>query len=209
MAENKIPAAKIFCVGFQKTGTTSLRDALRQLGYSITSVYGRDLPIEELRKQIVPLGLEIAKDHDVMADMPWPLIYKEFDKAYPGTKFIHTVRDTDSWYRSIVGHFGERPDIIQQLVYGDDAATPIGNEARYKEVYEAHNAEVLDYFKDRPDDFIVMSLQDGDGWAKLGAFIGREDVPDGPFVRSNTAADKYTLKRRIRNKVRRVKRLFS
>ncbi|MEL7319154.1 MAG: sulfotransferase, partial [Pseudomonadota bacterium] len=44
---------KVFCIGFQKTGTSSLREALTRLGYRVTGVFGRDMALEELRETFV------------------------------------------------------------------------------------------------------------------------------------------------------------
>lgn len=193
---------KIFCIGFQKTGTSSMRDALQQLGWSVTGVFGRQTPLPELRESYVETGLAIAHEFDAVEDMPWPLMFRELDAAFPGAKFILTIRDTERWYRSIHDHFGPKPYHIQQLTYGEEAGSPVGHEMRYKSVYEAHNAAVLDYFADRPADLLVMRLEQGDGWAKLGAFLSVE-VPDGPFVRTNSSRQRRSLGARIRKRLHR------
>jgi hypothetical protein len=113
------------------------------------------------------------------------------------------VRDTDKWYRSIASHFGANAYHIQQLTYGDDAPAPVGHEARYKEVYEAHNRAVSEYFSGRPQDLLVMELEKGDGWAKLGAFLN-VPVPDGPFVRTNTSTQRASFLQRVRKKLHRM-----
>lgn len=187
---------KVFCIGFQKTGTSSMRDALEQLGYRVTGVFGRQTPLTELRETFVATGLEIADQYDAVEDMPWPLMFRELDAQFPGSKFILTLRETDRWYKSIADHFGPNPYHIQQLTYGDDAPAPVGHESRYREVYERHNREVLDYFADRPQDLLIMRLEQGDGWDKLGAFLG-ETVPGGPFVRTNSSRQRKTLSQRI------------
>lgn len=192
---------RVFCIGFQKTGTSSMRDALQQLGYRVEGVFGRQTPLAELRETYVQTGLDIARGCDAVEDMPWPLMFRELDAAFPGSKFILTTRNTDRWYTSITAHFGPRPYHIQQLTYGDDAGTPVGNEARYKQVYDAHNAAVLAYFEGRPADLLVMDLEQGDGWKKLGDFLGIE-VADEPFVRTNSASQRGTLVNRIRRKLR-------
>ncbi len=194
---------KVFCIGFQKTGTSSMRDALQQLGFRVAGVYGRDKTLAELRRTYVAEGLKLAESYDSVEDMPWPLIYRELDTAFPGSKFVLTVRDTDKWYRSIASHFGANGYHIQQLTYGEDAPAPVGHEQRYREVYERHNREVLDYFAGRPDDLLVMELEKGAGWAELGSFL-QVPVPDGPFVRTNTSRQRGTLVERIRKKLFRM-----
>lgn len=194
---------KVFCIGFQKTGTSSMRDALRQLGYRVAGVYGREGTLAELHRSYVEDGLALVREYDAVEDMPWPLLFRELDAAFPGSKFILTLRDTDRWYKSIARHFGSSPHHIQQLTYGADAPAPVGHEARYREVYEAHNAAVRQYFADRPADLLVMQLENGDGWEKLGAFLG-VPVPQGPFIRTNTAGQRSSLVQRIRKKLYRL-----
>ena len=204
MSSGEPHTGKVFCIGFQKTGTSSLRDALAELGYSVTGVFGRDVPLAELRDTYVERGLEIAARFDAVEDMPWPLMFRELDHAYPGSKFILTIRDTDRWYKSIAGHFGANPYHIQQLTYGEDAPAPVGHEERYREVYDAHNEAVRTYFADRPDDLLEFWLERGHGWAELGAFLGRDDVPEGPFVHTNSIKQRRSIAYRIRAKLIRL-----
>lgn len=204
---NAVPvqhSAKVFCIGFQKTGTSSLRDALSSLGYNVCGVFGRDVPLETLKATFVERGLELAEQYDAVEDMPWPLMFADLDRKFPGSKFILTVRDTDRWYRSIANHFGDNPYHIQQLTYGDDAPAPVGHEARYREVYEAHNAAVRSYFADRPNDFLEFHIEKGHGWAELAQLLGRVDLPEGPFVHTNSQTQRHSLVNRVRRKLIRL-----
>jgi hypothetical protein len=206
------PKTKVFCIGFQKTGTSSMRDALKSIGYRVAGHYGTDLPLEELRTRYVAMGLAMAKDYDAVQDMPWALIYRELDAAFPGAKFIYTMRDADNWINSMVKHFETRPSSVRQLTYGAEYPCPAGNEEAYKKVYLEHRSAVMDYFAGRPDDFLTMDLERGDGWAELGAFLGLKDVPQGPFVHSNPAEMRETLsyrlstlKNRVANRLKRIR----
>ena len=189
--------AKVFCIGFQKTGTSSMRDALQHLGYRVADYFGTDLPFEELRECYVDKGLEILQQYDSVQDMPWPLMYRELDEAYPGSKFIYTERDPANWLRSMVKHFGTKPSSVRQLTYGEAYPCPEGNEERYKQVYLEHGAAVKAYFAERSCDFIVIDLEKGHGWPELGAFLGLKEIPTGPFVHSNKAEMRDTLPYRL------------
>jgi len=202
------PKAKVFGIGFQKTGTSSLGKALEQNGYSVIDFYGTELPLDELRATYVARGLELARQYDAVQDMPWPLMFRELDQAFPRAKFVLTVRDTDSWYKSMVNHFGTTPTPIRQLTYGEDAPAPVGQEARYREVYEAHSRTVQDYFANRPGDLLVMDLEAGDGWPELGPFLGLASIPQGPFVHANPAAMRQTLGYRLKRRIYQVRRLL-
>jgi hypothetical protein len=177
---------KVFCIGFQKTGTSSMEKALQHLGYRVAGVFGQRTSLDELQRTYLDIGLKLAAANDAVQDMPFPLMFRELDEAFPGSRFVLTVRDTDSWYRSISSHFNDTPSGLQQLTYGEDAPAPLGYEARYKQVYEAHNSAVQDHFVGRPDALLVMDLQKGDGWEQLCPFIG-ERVPDVPFAHANAA----------------------
>lgn len=190
----------MFCIGFQKTGTSSLRDALEFLGYSVAGVFGRTIELSELRRCFVEVGLEIAKRYDAVEDMPWPLMFRELDAAFPGSKFILSVRDEDRWYESIADHFGSTPYHLQQLTYGDDAPAPVGHETRYREVFNLHYAAVRDYFEDRPGDLLEMNLSGGDGWEKLCHFLGLTQ-PATPFPRTNSAKQRRSLLNRARKRL--------
>lgn len=191
---------KVFCIGFQKTGTTSLYAALQTLGYKTAAVAGRDWPAERLAAEGAQLCVETARDFDAAQDMPWPLFFRELDEAYPGSKFILTVRDPEKWFDSIEGHFGANEGEMQAFVYGRDAAAPAGNKARYLETLRNHEAAVRAYFSDRPQDLLVMNLESGDSWKELCAFLGAP-VPAAPFPVRNQAKARKTLSFRVRRKV--------
>lgn len=194
---------KVFCIGFQKTGTTSLFAALTTLGYRTAAVVGRDWPAERLAAEGASLCIETARDFDAAQDMPWPLFFRELDRAFPGSKFILTVRNPESWFHSIEKHFGANPEEMQAFTYGRDAAAPAGNRARYLDVYARHERNVRAHFAGRPNDLLVMNLEAGDGWRELCGFLGGK-IPTEPFPVKNRSDGRKTLSFRIRRKVGRL-----
>lgn len=198
MASSSRP--KVFCIGFQKTGTTSLYAALQTLGYKTAAVAGRDWTAERLAADGANLCIETARNYDAAQDMPWPVFFRDLDAAYPGSKFILTVRDPEKWFASIEGHFGANEGEMQAFIYGRDAAAPAGNKARYIETLRRHEAGVRAHFVERPNDLLVMDLEAGAGWQELCAFLGAP-VPAEPFPARNKASDRKTLSFRVRRKV--------
>ncbi len=194
---------KVFCIGFQKTGTTSIHAALEMLGYRTAAVVGRDWSAERLRDEGAGLCIDTARDHDAAQDMPWPIFFRDLDAAFPGAKFILTVRDPEKWFASIEGHFGANDGEMQAFVYGRDAAAPAGNKARYLETLAAHEAAVRAHFAERPGDLLVIDLEAGDGWERLCAFL-KAPVPAAPFPARNKASVRKTLSFRVRRKVGRI-----
>jgi len=176
---------KVFCIGFQKTGTTSLGNALEMLGYRVTGPTGLTLP--DIPNNIHNFIYEVVEsgEYDAFQDNPWPVLYKELDARYPGSKFILTLRDTPSWLSSIVRHFGRgRNSPMRIWIYG--CGCPEGNEEIYTDRFERHNREVLEYFQHRPNDLLVMNLSEGDGWDELCPFLGKR-IPSKPFPHANKA----------------------
>lgn len=190
---------KIFCLGFQKTGTTSLYAALTTLGYRVTGSVCVDWELEKLQAEGLQHCIDVMTDFDAAEDMPWPLFYRELDEAFPGSKFILTVRESESWFSSLDNHFGEVDTPLSALTYSKEFSTARGNKDRYIARYERHNAEVREYFKNRSGDFLEMSLADGDGWDELCALLGKS-IPPTPFPAKNKSTDRKSLAYRLKRK---------
>lgn len=171
--------AKVFCIGFHRTGTKSLGHALEQLGYRVVGPVGAQDP--SIAQRAVATALASATDFDAFNDNPWPLLYKTLDATFPGSRFILTVRDEQRWLRSVIAYFGNKDTPMRRWIYG--AGTPLGNEETYLARYRRHNADVQAYFADR-DDFLVLDLEHGHGWAELHGFLDLA-VPDQPFPHLN------------------------
>ena len=97
--------SKIFCIGFQKTGTKSLGIALNVLGYRVCGLVGTKDP--DIAKNGLPLIHSLIPSYEAFRDNPWPLFYEDLDRWYPGSRFIFTVRSPDAWIDSAVAHFGD------------------------------------------------------------------------------------------------------
>lgn len=174
---------KVFVIGFQKTGTTSLEHALQYLGYR---VYGGD---KNLLKFDDPQSLNdyiqsLMKNWDAVQDMPWPLFYKELFQLFPNAKYILTIRPTEKWIRSVVKYFASIRVPMHQKIY--DVPCAEGYEDRYIEVYDEHNHNVESFFRDK-DNFIIMEQGRNFDYHTLCKFLEIEDIPklDFPHARNN------------------------
>jgi len=170
-------AAKyVWGIGLSRTGTTSLAQALNILGYK-TIHY--------------PLYFEEIKGFRAATDITILLWLETLDKKYPGSKFIWTERDINSWLTSCEKHLAEsNPDArmleIRQQCYG---CTDF-NEKLYLKAYKHHLAKLEDYFCDRPEDFLKINITTGQGWELLCPFLGKP-IPKKPFPHlHNSARDK-------------------
>jgi sulfotransferase family protein len=167
---------KVFGIGFQRTGTKTLGAALEILGYRVTGPNGHRDP--KIRETVYQKAFGLVPKFDAFKDNPWPVLYRELDERWPGSKFILTLRPTEDWIMSAVGHFGSISRPLEEWIYG--VGYPEGNEDVYIQRYERHNREVIEYFAERPDDFLVLRVTEGEGWEKLCPFLGK-DVPDVAF----------------------------
>ncbi|HET9068577.1 MAG TPA: sulfotransferase [Amaricoccus sp.] len=173
-------SGKVFCVGFQKTGTTTMMHALTELGYRVTGPnHVRD---KDIARKLGRITTELSHRYDAFQDNPWPLVYREMDALHPGSKFILTLRDEQKWYDSFSNHFDGRDRTpMAELIYGTH---PEGDAEYYKARLRRHNDEVRAYFRDRPDDLLVIDVARDSRWEPLCAFLGKP-VPAKPFPHSN------------------------
>jgi len=180
---------KVFGIGLSKTGTTSLARALDILGYRTRDYLGVD---RYIAGDLSSVNLEEIDTNDAFTDTPIPSFYKQLDKHYPNSKFILTTRDMDGWLKSCKKQFTERivsrqNEATSQLhtdLYGCFAF----DQEKYASGYTRHVNGVLDYFKDRPEDLLVVDICGGEqNWVKLSAFLERP-VPDIPFPVTNVSA---------------------
>lgn len=171
---------KVFCIGLGKSGTRSMGEALRILGYRVGSQFGvRDPDIEA---HALGTALALATGSDAFIGNPWTILYRELDTTFPDSKFILTVRPVERWIASVVAYFGGEGTPMREWIYGYGA--PLGNEDAYVERYRRHNRTVADYFHGRGEDFMIMDLEAGDGWEKLCEFLG-SSPPSVPFPHLN------------------------
>jgi Sulfotransferase domain len=185
---------KVFGIGFRKTATTSLANALTHLGYRVTGPNWVDNP--NIAEEVYKLAFDLANRFDAFQDNPWPILYKELDRKFPGSKFILTLRPSDEWVRSVVNHFTEEETSMRKWIYG--VGRPKGNENVYLARYERHNHEVIEYFKDRGEQLLVLNITAGEGWTKLCPFLD-EPIPAIPFPRANMAAVREKNDKRNKN----------
>lgn len=96
---------KVFCIGYGKTGTTTLEKVLSDLGYKMPDQAKQEkLVVEELfRGNYEPL-FALCKEYDAFQDMPFSqgVTYAILDAMFPGSKFILSIRESDAWFESLV-----------------------------------------------------------------------------------------------------------
>lgn len=184
---------RIFGIGLHKTATTSLAAALDQLGFNTAHWHSAQWAkavseqIEEGR------GRSTAVEHFyALVDLPIGPYFRELDQGYPGSKFILTVRDLADWLDSAERHWGRYyeaawkndpfSNTLHRKIYGraDFDRQTMG------ERYMRHTAEVLEHFRHRSGDLLVMDMNRGAGWAELCGFLGMS-APSVPYPVEHTS----------------------
>lgn len=178
---------KVFCIGLNKTATTSLHEALETLGirglhWGGPATRGQ---IERAMAEGRPLvddfeGYDAFSDIQVLSDN-----FELLDRQYPGSKFILTTRDLESWLESRQRHVLRNVARKQLGQYDGDFLTM--DDAAWAKQYHEHHARVHAYFADRPGDLLVMDIEAGDGYEVLCPFLGLP-IPDEPFPWSHRGA---------------------
>jgi hypothetical protein len=167
--------AKIFGIGLSRSGTTSLTEALKILGYS--AIHS-------------PTTLGQVRRHDAATDTSVADNFERLDQLFPGSKFIHTFRTKERWLQScerfwllMQPRFDESfllTELHKQL-YG----TATFDREQFAAAYERHQARVQRYFESRPQDLLQLSVDALDKpWLPICDFLGRP-LPQQEFPRSH------------------------
>ena len=194
---------KIFCIGLNKTGTTSLQKEMLIQGFTVGSQRQAALLFDDWVKRDFRRIIRYCRTAQFFQDSPFSLPYTfiALDQAFPGSKFILMVRDdAEQWYKSLTRFHsklwgnGKIPTAqdLKNAVREDLKGTPMyrgrpyhtcfhvhdvpKNDPYKKEMlidyYETHNKNVKDYFRHRPDDFLVINLKKSEDYGRFCQFIG-------------------------------------
>lgn len=204
---NRVIKNKIFVIGHNKTGTSSITTNIMDLGFKI----GNQRKSESFLKSYLSGDfsgiINHAKSADAFKDVPFSLknTYKHLDSSFPNSKFILTIRDNEyEWYDSVIKsrkmeNHGKIPnsDELKRRIYGyknflydfftgvyKTNDNDLFNKKKLTEYYLTHNQEVIEYFKDRPNDLLVINLKEPNGYEKFCTFLGIEDS-NGKFYHLN------------------------
>ena len=189
--------AKVFCIGLNKTGTTSMAKTLNDLGYIVGSQRLAELLLDDWGNRDFRSLINYCYTAQAFQDIPFslPYTFQALDGYFPYSKFILTVRDnSEQWYNSLTQFhakfFGKGkiptindlkeadyiyPGYIYKLfmwTFNTPEEDPY-NKNMLISNYEIYNAVVQDYFKFRPDAFLMINLSESDSYQKLCEFLGK------------------------------------
>jgi hypothetical protein len=189
--------AKVFGIGSARTGSTSLAEAMHSFGYRIGNQAEAELLIDDWSVRDFRRIVRYCQNADAFQDVPFSLDYTyiALDQAFPGSQFILTVRGSaDEWFESLkrlhtrlagTGQLPTATDLKEityrepgwlwkatTLIYGIEDESLLYDRRLFISNYEGHRDAVVEYFRYRKDDLLVLDVSKPTAMQTLGAFLG-------------------------------------
>ena len=189
---------KVFCIGQNKTGTTSLKVALKDFGYKIGNQPKAELLIENWYQRDFKSIIDYCQTAQAFQDIPFslPYTYQHLDTYFKNAKFILTERDDpEQWYNSLVkfhsklwsdGESIPTASDLKKATYRYAGYAYIANRYIYntpendlynKDIlikkYIEYNKNVKHYFESRPEKLLVINVSNSSDYSKLCAFLNQ------------------------------------
>jgi hypothetical protein len=187
---------KIFCIGLNKTGTTSLKVFFSSLGYKVGEQHEAESLLNEVQNGNHKSLFKYIDKAQFFQDYPFsaPSAYKFLDQKYPDAKFILSVRNSpEDWYKSLVKFHsikfnnGDTPTVSSlkntnyiykgwiweflSKVYGFKENEKIYDKDLLINLYRTHIIDVKEYFKGREDKLLIINLEEEDGVDRIYDFL--------------------------------------
>lgn len=188
---------KVFGIGANKTGTTSLKTAMADLGFIIGSQKKAENFLYDWGNRDFHRIIKFCYSAQFFQDIPFslPFTYIVLDQEFPGSKFILTIRnDSEEWYNSLIkyhslkwGSGNEIPNMkeLKASSYRSqgwawdalEIACNVAEDDPYNKnhlisYYENHNHAVEEYFRNRPQDLLILNPSEKNAMKKLCDFLG-------------------------------------
>ncbi|CEP19064.1 hypothetical protein [Parasitella parasitica] len=213
---------KVLGAGFGRTGTKSLRNALNQLGYTthhmenvlMDSTQDAEIFENAYKNPEDPVDWTRAyKGYNAAVDWPSTAFFDRLYKLNPDAKVILTIRDPESWHRSVCNTIHEWPAVDdtwpKQILKARKMARVVVRDGELGgENIEGRKDELIEKFKKhiehvkatvKPENLLIMTL--GDGWEKLCPHLGLDIPEDVPYPHANKGEDFKKLLESVKNEV--------
>ena len=213
---------KIIGAGFGRTGTTSLKAALEELGfdpsYSLTEVFAHPEHVEfweaARRGDRVDWDRFLA-DYEVAVDWPACSFYEELMEAFRGASVVLTIRDPEPWYESMRATIhqlrkltnGPLPrwafTLAEIFVPGPTGVARLADQLVWEDVFDGHfenRAYATEVYETSNEEVRrrvpperLLVFDVREGWKPLCEFLD-VGVPDKPFPHLNETKE---MRRRL------------
>ena len=198
-------SVEVIGAGFGRTGTLSLKSALEQLGfgpcYHMTEVIDRPEHGAAWYRTSRggPIEWDVFDDYRSVLDWPAAAYWRQLAEHYPDAKVILSLRDPESWYRSVSDTIymrlmeplpADAPEerrrhraMAMKIVLEDTFGGRFTDRRHAIDVFERHNESVRATID--PSRLLVFNVKEG--WEPLCRFLG-VDAPADAFPRLNDTA---------------------
>ena len=190
---------KVFGIGNNKTGTTSLEFAMKGLNYKIGNQRKAEILHQYCwaKRNFEPI-IKYCRSAEFFQDVPFsqPFTFIALDQAFPDSKFILTIRDNpEQWYDSMTKFHGKEwgkngriptKEDLQKATYLYKGSpwdfnrftytTPEDNPYQKDiliQAYIDHNSSVVEYFRHRPDDLLILNVGEKEAYRRLCEFLNK------------------------------------
>ena len=187
---------KVFCIGFGKTGTTSLEKLLIDMGFSIGSQDAGEMLINDYHEKKYENIINYFYSAEAFQDIPssLPEIYKLAYKEFPNSKFIHTERSSsEEWYNSLIRFhsliYTNNKDIpterdllssnyryrgwslkTKEVIF-NYPKVPLYDKKHYISIYDNHNFNIKKFFKNKHN-YLNINLSNNNSLELICNFLG-------------------------------------
>lgn len=206
-------SSKIFCIGRNKTGTTSIKKTFKLHDLKVGKQPYAEQLIDAYAVRDFKKIAKYCRSANAFQDIPFslPYTYIYLDNTFPNSKFILTIRNNvDEWYESLIRFqsklFNSKDGLptkedlqeadylykgfawkVNRILY-DTPEDDIYHEATLKESYVRYNEEVQKYFRHK-DNLLVINLSEQNAYQKFCDFLELEPVTDDfPWENKNQDA---------------------
>ena len=194
---------KVFCIGYNKTGTTTLEKVLKDFGYAMGNQIQGELLIDDWYQRNFKSIIKFCKSAEAFQDIPFslPFTFIMLDQHFKDAKFILSERDSpEQWYHSLTtfhsklwsdGKLLPNCEELKAVTYRYKGYVynsfkllyNTKDEALYKKevfinAYKQHNYLVKEYFRSRPEKLLVINVSRKNDYFKLCDFLEKEPISD-------------------------------
>ena len=201
---------RVLGVGLSRTGTSTLHRALEILG--LKSIHFDTNRLNDVLAGVTPNpDFRRYDDIDAVTDIPSAYFFNELLEAYPECKAILTIRDINTWWKSMAYHSNiqspiskkgliyytsrvlglkrqsatsneEAYDLFRILMRNYVYGSIVAREFLYKKKYIEHNNRVMATVPAKR--LLIIDITAGEGWDKICHFLGMP-IPSEIFPHEN------------------------
>lgn len=108
-ARDNTQPAKVFCIGRNKTGTTSLQTFFSEAGFRVAPQWRGETLIHHSRFSPSDEFWRWVERYEVFQDAPfsWTWFLPLLINRYPDALYVLSVRDEEDWFESLINHHYE------------------------------------------------------------------------------------------------------